>query len=659
LQDRLSDVSIPFANWTIQQEGEFPISKPLRLLNQVGLSGIGDDTSIVPDYDAGPIIMLGPMRGAFPHAAAVLDGADFSFNILKDADPYYFLAPGRPCFDPREQLAFFWELPAVFVGAPSFGTQFISISGGMGSEFSPFYNELQQGSMYVQWAFDLERLLVSVVIGGVRHDILTTSTFHLDLGTRHMIALDYSDVRGTVLLFIDGIIEGSAAANGEFTPNPWECLTIGGGVGFGFPSFECIIHSTDWHCGGFRWSSNSQHSANYPVDWDVPDLNNNDYLLIRCLNSLESDDLLKVSVLNQGVGWLQVERSDDPAVLSTTDLSLTNLRISGSNLHIGVSVFGTPGIYLSKLFLEGPNGLLCDGNCYLSSIEDLYIKSTGSPRWGFNWTGGVSSIRGIVGSIYPRLGNIIQADVDIEQLTAYGYSHAGNLFVGGSGVVGTLSASDENGSPDSICAVYITSPVGIIKSLNIKNLGVDVIASDTTKPILIDRCVNFDLTISGQCPFLTGLTTPPSSIIAFTEATIVEPLKANIRSVETSVPLVSGAMRHKVIYDGKPLGKFALTNADTTLTAADSVAFTLDGVILTGNHAATLSDQTPGDATSGPIEVQDGTVLVFYTGIWTPGAFEYAIKNHDGSILFTFDATSAVKMSFQYSKVTGDWSVYE
>jgi hypothetical protein len=653
------DAAAPQTPLLINAIGDFYISKPLRLTEPLGmgLAGMGAGTKLTAtdDFAAGPLVMIGPIRGAANHGAALLDDADFSYNFEALASPYYHLNLGTVFF-PKELTEFFLEMPfAIDAINDGGGRVFFGLTGSMGSEDGPFWNAFSLGALGLSWLFDDERLYLKIKIGGVFIDHFTTSTFHTGLGERHMLGLDYDAARGTVLLFIDGVLEDTNAASGTFNPGSWEMMVLGGNVGGGFPAVELFTKSSDWRCGGFYFGNVSQHSAGYTVNWNVPtpDLANGDMVILVCQDDREEQDLIRVDVAAGNSGWFQVDGSDALG-LTTYHLGVENIQLKGGPLNIGVEAYASPQSFLRDIRFQGLVGMYSKGNSYLTVLEDLQHLAPAGSRWGLAWGGGLCPWRGRCSTLYTYIGVSFQGGGPVEQLFAAAYQDVGVSMAAFGGVVDVMAISDENAPNEAPCGLFVSSQIGVASQIVIENLTVDVMTSDVTIPVLFDRTTNCDIQIKGAFPFLSGLTTPPAYLCGFTDPDIADPVFVDITTVE-NVPVSD--LPQKIVTRSGPAGQVTLTDADVTVTTSQALAWNFDGVTLAASRVVTLSNIRTGDVLTGTVPAPDGVVVTIYADACTFAGNTITIDNWDGDPVYVFDAPGWAK--FQFSRTTGDWTLLE
>ncbi len=633
-----------YAELLMSSEGNYYINSPIRMRDKVGLAGTGFATVLRADplFVGGPLVIIGADQDAHDHGAAIMDDADFSYEF-KAATPYHFMPLGDAGLYPEDWTQLSVEM-AFSINAVSDAVFF-----ACGGTFIPGTNTLQ---IYMGWNPDFQRLFVWVWIGGVLKVLTTTSTFHADMGTRHMLAVEYDGA--TVRLFIDGVIEDSAAASGTFTSNPWDIWNIGGVLGGSFPVGEIITSSAQFNMGWFRVCDTAQHTSNYTVSWTTPDPVVGERCAVVCKSANESGDLIKLRMLPNHWAWMQTRRAPAFDYLETNFVRIHDLEIRGGSAVAGslctaVQVFYSPRTTIERVGFRECQGIECVGNSFFSRYGDLH---GGGGRFAHVLNGGLVTLSGKIEVDGSKVALSLAGGIVADTIHCSNYEVIGVWMQGVAGHFSSLGVSDEFLSPgvDPLYGLLISTPGSGANALEIASLGVDIISSDTTKPIGIasgGASAQTTIKITGGLN-VPGLTTPPAQAIYFNNPTLTDPIHVNLRD-PSGVPISNNP--EKIITPSGPAGRATLTDADATITARQAREFDLAGVTLTGNRVVTLDDEI----TAG-VAPDDGTVITFYANCTFAG-FSVTIDNHDGADLHVFSA--AGQRSFRWGASAGDWSMVE
>lgn len=646
-----------FVELLINTAGAYILTKPLRLTTSVGLSGLGQPTYLLKDpfWFAGPTILTGPIQDAHPHGDPILDDADFSYVFHQGAgtemDPTYWMPIGMNGCYPRNWTALNLQLPMVINAADVFGT-FFSIHGETNTPSSTNF------ILDMSWKFTLDHIIVTIWTSAAGIQLESTTDFSADLGTRHMVEVDWNGT--TAKLLVDGVVEATAALGGTFGNNGQhatlgtyanQTATIGGRwIQFGQTTWDNVA---EFDLGGFFLGNASKHQANYTVDWNIPagaalaDV----FCMVQCTDDHEEDDLIKlVAASNGGYSWMQTRRLP-AATPAAGDVTVRKLKLGASGVAGGVSieVFSTTRARVEDITsLE--QALACYGNnIFYGVYRDIF--GTGGQRMGSLLSGGIISHEGLMKFSGADIGcAFVSGGGGMSQVHTFDYSEIGCWLDSWTGSIKSLLLSDESTGPgvDPIHGVQYYGSEGISSCLNIENLDINVISSDVTIPFCVVRNRDGNLKIRGAAPFLSGATTPPAHFFVFKNPTLTDPIQVDM-VMTNDVPIASHPQ--KILTPSGPAGRATLTNADASLNPRTAREFDRAGVTLTSNRSDTLV----AELDTG-IPVTDGTVVEVVANQTFDGNTQ-TVKNHDASSLHVFSAAGSRR--FRFSRTTGNWSRIE
>jgi len=633
------DAVDPFTFLEIQQQGGFRLASPIRLETQIGLGGLSNATQLNKDpfWFAGSSIIVGPIQTPFPHGAAILDDADFSYSFT-GADVATYMPIGLPTAGgvfPQDWPGLWLEMAITVTGPVVSPATLFTIHGeNLTNIFST--------SMVLDasWKFTNDVLLVTVFTDLAGVQLESTTDFSGEIGVRHMIAIGWDDPTQMAYLFVDGVLEDSAALAGNvFTSQPWQMANIGGArVQFGESAW---IQSADFDLGSFYIGDVCKHTANYAVSWDVPASGVDTRCMVVCQNDREVDDLVKLTSGTIAYSWMRYPTSAGQG----SDVQVKNLLFGTGGVAGGCSVQVETSLRtVVSSITSNEAAVVCNGNSFYSTFEN--ITQTGGQRFGSLFSGGLCNWNGINKFSGAAIGvAFINGGGAAETIHTYDYTRIGFWFDGWSGS-GTFGASDESTPPgvDPLYGVYWRAPDGLASVTEI-NLTVDVISSDSTIPFNVARNRNSILKINGGQSFLAGLTTPPSSFFLFTTPTLDDPIYADIITLDP-VPIAN--LPEKVITSSGPAGALTLTAAaSTTITTRQALEFNYTGVTLVGPTALVLSNNV-GD---GP-EPRDGTTITVNANPTFDGN-TLEVQNFDATPLASF--TAAGWMKFRWRSSASSW----
>jgi len=652
IQDAI-DAAPDDAEVLIGQPGSYIISKPLRMVTQVGLAGLGDSTVLVMDafWYAGPAILTGPIQSPHPHGDPILDDADFSY-VFTATQPFHYMPIGVYGCYPKDWTQLNLRMPIVVNAAAAEGT-FFTIHGETDSLSSTHM------ILDISWKFTLDVLFITfwTSAGGVQ--IESTTDFSADIGTRHMVELDWNGT--TLKLLVDGVVEASAAIGGTFSNNgrhatlgSYANLTavIGGRwIQFGEGGWA---NPAEFDLGGFYLGNVSKHQSNYTVDWNVPagaslaDV----FCMVQCTTDREEDDLIKlVASSNGGYSWMQTRRVPE-GIPATGDVRIRKLKFSSAGEGKGVAI---EQFHVTRAIIEDITSLVQalhvrGSNTFYGTCKDIFCASNG--RVGSILGGGIATLSGLLKFSGADIGvAFVGGGGRLDQLHTYDYSSIGVWIDGWSGYMGALLTSDESTAPgiDPLYGVNFRAADGLSTVLTIDQLDVNVINSDVTIPFAVIRNRDGNVNLRGAAPFLAGLTTPPDYFFVFKNPTFTDPLQVDMVMTH-NVPIASHP--EKILTPDGPAGRVALTNASVTVTARQAREWDFAGVTFTANRVVTLDDEMDTG-----IPVPDGTVVVIIVNPTAFGGFTLTVDNHDGTDLHVFAVVG--QRSFRFSRTTGNWSKLE
>lgn len=620
-------------------EGDIYIDSPLRLIDRIGLTGVGSSSVIkkAPTWYAGPSIIIGSEQDAHPHAAAILDDADFSYEFTGSSPARWLNIGLDGGFMPLDWSAFSMEFPFAATSGPNGGLFFALCGGNFDVQGVNTYRT------YLQWNGDGQHLDWYIKIGGVGHLLTTTTVFHTGLGTRHMLCLDYDG--STVRLFVDGVLEASSAATGVFTSDPWEVFTMGGAwTSLGEGSFQS---SANFNCGGFSVSRASRHSINYTVSWSTPAADADSEIALICETAREAGDLIKLRSLSNGYAWMQTRST--VAGATTSDVTVEAMSFAGGVNARGVSILVRPCIRTqidNIVCLE--SGVYVLGNSFYSRYGQIDV--TGGYRYGSVFGGGVNTYFGRIKHSGAPIGCILSGSGKADVFHTYDYSAVGLWLNEFAGEIDLIGCSDEGlpAGTDPRCGLLIYGFGGYPSPLNLNSVDVNVLTSDVTIPIVVAQSLQTNLRIGGAMQLLPGATTPPPYVIELTTPTLCDPIYVDNHN-QSGVAL-SNHPEKIITPQGPAYGvEFIDGDWDATITARQGLRFIARNTEFTADRAVTLSNEI---ATG--IEVPDGTVieLAFLDNV-TFGGYSITVKNHDGTDLHVH--TQPGTSRYVYWGLDGNW----
>jgi hypothetical protein len=631
-------------------EGTYYLTEPLRMTGARRIRGLGSRTTFlgkVPLWYTGSTVIVGEVQEVIPHGAPILDDADYSYILSPDdGDLFLNIGVGGGCY-PREWDEFWWEFPLVVTSIVAEDNQFFSFQGHFDSPVDPAGIEC---GLKLAWYFDQERLAVTVRIGGVEHVLPTTSTFHGgDIGTRHMIACGYDG--STVRLFVDGVIEASAAATGQFHTEPWECGIIGGGrTDFGMQSWDTSAH---FRCGGFVIGDTCLHVANYAVSWDTRAAAiDGEHFALLCDDANEMQtDLSKVRSGGTGYGYMQMLGAD-PTFGSKNWVRDLGFKSGDMSWGYSIAVVGlADGCRFERINSSLQEAALyCTGNPFLSVFDGI---ETSGHRFTSLYSGGVcvfDSIRsqgGHYGSVFIGAGGVFGS------IYGFDYTHVGAFFGDSGGSVASISLSDEGTlTEDPLYGVLFRSSLSynipLASLFNVQSLDVNTLNATTT-PFGIIHNVGCAMSLNIAAPYLDGGGTPPDEFIKFLDPDNADPILVQGYVTLQAVPISSHP--EKIITPSGPAGRATLTDASVTITARQAREFDFLGVTLGASRVITLDNEL-----GNGFLIQDGTILEIFANPTFAGN-TITIDNHNGADLHVFSAAGSRR--FRFSCTTGNWSRME
>lgn len=596
------DAADPFTFLQIQQQGQFRLASPIRLETQIGLGGLGNATQLNKDplWFAGGSIIVGPIQTPFPHGPAILDDADFAYSFT-GVDTATYMPLGLP----TAGGVFPKDWPGLWVEAP------ITVTGPVVSPATLFtihgenVTNVFATSMVLDasWKFTNDVLLVTVFTDLAGVQLESTTDFSGEIGVRHMVAIGWDEPTQTAYLFVDGVLEDSAALAGNvFTSQPWQVLNIGGArVQFGESAWT---QSADFDLGGFYIGDVCKHTANYTVSWDIPTPGVDTRCMVVCQDDREVDDLVKLTSGTVSYSWMRYPTSAGQGA----DVQVKNLMFGTGGTPGGCSIQIETSLRTTVSGITSNEAAVaCNGNNFYSTFENITHTAGDVQRFGSVLTGGLCSYNGLLKFSGAAIGAVfLNGGGAAETVHAFDYSTIGYWFDTWNGSIEFLAASDESTTPgvDPLYGVWWRSGDGIATATVIDNLVVDVISSDTTIPFNVARNRNSILQINGGSSFLDGLTTPPAYFFEFTTPTLDDPIFANLVFLD-DVPIAN--LPQKVILSTGPAGAATLTDAaSTTITTRQALEFNYDGVTLGGATTLVLSN----DVGDGPTPRDGTTILV-------------------------------------------------
>ncbi len=627
------DAAADYAQLQIVSFGTFYVDKPIRLRNKIALRGLGKGSTLAaaPTMYGGPIVACGADRPIPAHGAAILDDADFSYQFGVQL-PSFYLSLGFNGFWPQDMDEFWLAMPFEILPGSNGGATFLNCSGQIGESTGI------TGAFGMNWNADLQHIDFRVRIGVATHTLTTTTTFHTDVDTRRWIAVGFKN--NNLYLFVDGELQATAPTSGLFTCEFYEFLSIGCSLASEFPVQEMFDRASPFLCGGFFFDDTCLHIASYVPTWTRPTVSGSNGLALVCLDSNESDSMIRFELGGNGYAWMQADRHLQEG-LATTDIEVSDLAFGGSvsDRNIAVYVFASLRTKLSRLFMQTAQGTVSWGNSYYSELDSL--EHSGEGRWGIQWRGGLSSIRGVNSAHGSWIPVVLAEGGDVEILHAYDYGFCGVLLSDFHGVITTIGMSDEGPVPrNPPYTLYIKEAPNF--TLVIHEVASDVIGSAVTIPIGIEGAnqtvrINLGNGLTPLSPaqmikFVTPLTTGPIHVTGVQHG-----------FAERSIPLSLNP--EKILTPDGPLASSTLTNATATVTATKAREFDYAGVTFTANRDLTLDD-----ADVPP----DGARVLVRCNPTAFGGFTLTVKNHDGATLHTFSAAGTAEFRWRVS--TGNWS---
>jgi hypothetical protein len=612
--------------------GQFEVSAPLRIVDNIALAGLPASGPLTESptrleksalFYAGPSIIVSEIGSPFPHGAAILDDADYSYQFL-NADPDMWIALGLCGCQPENWGELWAEISFETTYTPDANFLFIAIgnsnSGGAPAT-SPFSLRLVGGA----------NLQAHINIGGVDYTLLTTTGGYND-GNRHMAAIGYDGI--TVRLFVDGVLEDSEAATGPFSLEPFEVLYLGpGGVQMGRDTWSGCI---DFTCGGFYIGNLNKQTGNYAVSWNarVPNAANGDHCQVICDDAHETDDLIKLELDGTGYGWLQ---TPDPTRGYVGGVSIEDWGSAGGVLGGEFIRLNTAAACkIGRIYANNECALDCYENCYELTVEN--VKGLGASRYNAFFHSAVCVIRdsefrgGPIGACFKGGGSI-------DNVFITDYEIAGAQFMTWGGFVGSLAIGDEGSAGVPEFALMVTGDSGIV----FNHLSITCANGAATVPIWIGEN-------SGMLQFLNGIVFPhagTSYMVEWSTPTTALPIFFGW-SGGLAIPL-SDQPAKVLTLDG-PVAAVALTDADATITAKEGREFKLASTVaLSADRVLTLDDALIDSQVAF-----DGCVLRLVIEPTFAG-FSYTVNNHDASELAVI--RTATELNVRFSRVTGDWSV--
>jgi hypothetical protein len=627
------DAAADYSEIIIDGVGTYFVDKTIRLRDKVRLRGLGDGTILAaaPTMYGGAIIACGEDRPIPAHGDAILDDADFSYEFGVEL-PSFYLNLGFWGFWPQDMDEFWMAMPFMILPGSNGGATFFNCSGQIGEATGI------TGAFGMNWNADLQHINVRVRIGVVEHTLTTTTAFHTDVDTRRWIAVGFKN--DTLYLFVDGVLEDTAATSGLFTCKFYEFFSIGCSTAAEFPTQEMFDRASPFLCGGFFFDDTCKHTTNYVVSWTQPTTPGSNGLALMCLDSNEEDGMIRFTLGGNGYSWMQADRHLQQG-LATTNIEVTDLRFGGSvNDHnISVYVYASLFTKLQRLFMETAQGTVSWGNSYYSETDTL--RHSGEGRWGIQWRGGLCHIRGVNSSHGSYIPVVLAEGGIVDILHAYDYGFCGVLLTDFHGIIADIAVSDEGPiDRDPPYTVYIKEAPNF--TLTILELASDIITSEVTVPIGIEgngQTVSINLgnglTLfdhEEMFHFVTPLTTSPIYVSG-----------AQYGFAERSIPLSLNP--EKIITPGGPAGALTLTDDSDTVSTVDAQEFNYSGVTFTDNHWLILDDSNVPPDAARVLVVCDAEMA----------GYMLALKNHDGTNLHVFDAPGWAEA--RWSVASGNWSI--
>lgn len=423
--------------------GRFWIDRPLQGRNKVILGGeYGlDATNITPGFDAGPVIIIGPVEQACAHGPALLTGEDWSLNFKLGVEGSGYLTGTKRMIDygqlgvnPRNWQQLNLELTYQLIGSPS-DTDTLWMIGGQrttGEGYSvALWFRFASGQLFVEIRISAPGAQVGPTTPRTVLSVPTVST----IGTTYHVALDWDGT--TVRLWhapIGTVMStpvASALASGVFTTKGYEGVQLGLGSYGQFPDPQDMFFGpAPGYIGGHRFGHVSKRSVAYTAPTAAYTPTATDHVCFVC--TTDGPDGKELSLSSTGgpgsvyftrtrgaAGFVRLVRSNYAPIehAGVQDITIDCASSVTSRGNTGLLLVSGINSRVERVHANYCHyGIIFQNNSYLSSFRDCDV--IGGP---YNWSGQPTN-----GQQYPRIGMAIGGAtgvVSVEKLKSSGFQY--------------------------------------------------------------------------------------------------------------------------------------------------------------------------------------------------------------------------------------------